>query len=170
MSHSEGFDEFYQATYSRLVGQLYPITGSLSEAEEVVQEAFVRALARWSHVRAYDVPEAWVRRVALNLAVNELRRARSRLGALARLSPKVEEVEEPPMSAEAAALVDALRRLPSSHRQALLLHYALDLPVSEVAQQLRLTPATVRGRLFRARARLRKLLSAKAEEVDSSHG
>jgi RNA polymerase sigma-70 factor, ECF subfamily len=167
MSRSEGFDEFYQATYSRLVGQLYPVTGSLPQAEEVVQEAFVRALARWSHVRAYDVPEAWVRRVALNLATNELRRMRSYLAALARLTPKV---EEPPMSAEALALVQALRRLPPSHRQALLLHYALDLPVSEVAQQLQLTPATVRGRLFRARARLRNLLSAKAEEVDSSHG
>jgi RNA polymerase sigma-70 factor (ECF subfamily) len=167
MSRSEGFDEFYQATCSRLVGQLYPVTGSLPEAEEVVQEAFVRALARWRHVRTYDLPEAWVRRVALNLASNELRRARSRLAALARLRPKV---EEPPMSAEAAALVQALRRLPPSHRQLLLLHYALDLPVSEVARQLGLTPGTVRGRLFRARARLRGLLSSRAEEVDSGHG
>ena len=168
MSRSEGFDEFYRATYGRLVGQLYPITGSLPEAEEVVQEAFIRALARWRQVRAYDLPEVWVRRVALNLASNELRRARSRLAALARLGPT--KVEEPPMSAEAAALAEALRRLPPSHRQVLLLHYALDLPVSEVARQLGLTPGTVRGRLFRARARLRVLLSAKAEEVDARHG
>jgi RNA polymerase sigma-70 factor, ECF subfamily len=167
MGRFESFDEFYQATYSRLVGQLYPITGSLPEAEEIVQEAFVRALARWSRVRKYDLPEVWVRRVALNLASNELRRARSRLAALARLGPKI---ENPPMPEEAAALVDALRRLPVTHRQALLLHYALDLPVSEVAVQLRLPPGTVRGRLFRARTRLRELLSAKAEEVDSSHG
>lgn len=167
MSRSEGFDEFYQATYSRLVGQLYPVTGSLPQAEEVVQEAFVRALARWRQVRTYDVPEAWVRRVALNLASNELRRARSRLAALARLGPRV---EQPPMSAEAVALVQALGRLPPSHRQVLLLHYALDLPVSEVARQLGLTPGTVRGRLFRARARLRGLLSSRAEEVDPSHG
>lgn len=167
MGRFESFDEFYQATYSRLVGQLYLVTGSLTQAEEIVQEAFVRALARWSRIRQYDLPEAWVRRVALNLAANELRRARSRLGALARLRPKA---EDPPMSEDAAALVDALRRLSATHRQALLLHYALDLPVSEVAQQLRLTPATVRGRLSRARARLRRLLSAKAEEVDSSHG
>jgi RNA polymerase sigma-70 factor (ECF subfamily) len=167
MGRFEGFDEFYQATYGRLVGQLYPVTGSLSEAEAIVQEAFVRALARWSRVRNYDLPEVWVRRVALNLATNELRRARSRLAALARLRP---DTEDPPMSEEAAVLVDALRRLPATHRQALLLHYALDLPVSEVAVQLRLPPSTVRGRLFRGRARLRKLLSAKAEEVGSSHG
>jgi RNA polymerase sigma-70 factor (ECF subfamily) len=168
MGRFESFDEFYQATYSRLVGQLYPVIGSLSEAEQIVQEAFVRALARWSRVRQYDLPEAWVRRVALNLASNELRRARSRLAALARLGPKLED--PPPMPEEAAILMDALRRLPVTHRQALLLHYALDLPVDEVAVQLRLPPGTVRGRLFRARARLRKLLSTKAEEVGSSHG
>jgi RNA polymerase sigma-70 factor, ECF subfamily len=74
------------------------------------------------------------------------------------------------MSAEVAALVQALRRLPPSHRQVLVLHHALDLPVSEVARQLGLTSGTVRGRLFRARTRLRDLLSANAEEVDSSHG
>jgi len=166
MGRFESFDEFYQAAYGRLVGQLYPVTGSLPEAEEVVQEAFVRALARWNRIRKYDLPEAWVRRVALNLAANELRRARSRLAALARLR---RTVEDPPMSEDAAALVEALRRLPTSHRQALLLHYALDLSVGEMAVQLRLPPSTVRGRLSRARARLRILLSAKVEEVGSSH-
>jgi RNA polymerase sigma-70 factor, ECF subfamily len=166
MGRFESFDEFYQATYGRLVGQLYAVTGSLPEAEEVVQEAFVRALGRWSRIRRYDLPEAWVRRVALNLAGNEFRRARSRLAALARLQP---QAENPPLSEEAAALVEALQRLPRSHRQALLLHYALDLPVTEVAVQLRLPPSTVRGRLSRGRARLRELLSTKAEEVDARH-
>jgi RNA polymerase sigma-70 factor, ECF subfamily len=165
MGRFQSFDEFYQATYGRLVGQLYAVTGSLPEAEEVVQEAFVRALARWSRLRAYDLPEVWVRRVALNLAINQLRQARSRLAALTRLGPKI---EDPPMTEEAAALVDALRRLPVSHRQVLVLHYALDLPVNEVAVQLRLPPSTVRGRLFRARTRLRELLTTKAEEVGLS--
>ena len=74
------------------------------------------------------------------------------------------------MSAQAAALVQALRRLPPSHRQVLVLHHALDLPVSEVAVQLRLPPSTVRGRLARARKHLRGLLSATVGEVDASHG
>jgi RNA polymerase sigma-70 factor, ECF subfamily len=165
MGCSEGFEEFYRATYGRLVGQLYPVTGSLAAAEEVVQEAFVRALARWSHLREYDLPEAWVRRVAFNLASNELRRARSRLVALARLRPVG---ADPPMPEGVTVLVDALRRLPVTQRQVLVLHHALDLPVSEVAAQLGLAPAAVRGRLFRARARLRRQLSAKTEEA--SHG
>lgn len=167
---AEGFDEFYRATYGRLVGQMYVVTGSLPEAEEVVQEAFVRALARWRRIRQYDLPEAWVRRVAHNLAVNEVRRARSRLAALTRLGRKVEAEQAVPMSDDAVVLVAALRRLPPGHRQVVLLHHALDLPIDEVAAQLGLSPATVRGRLFRARARLRQLLPAKGEEVGSNHG
>ena len=105
---AEGFDEFYRATYGRLVGQIYVVTGSLPEAEEVVQEAFLRALSRWRHVREYDLPEAWVRRVAHNLAINEVRRARSRLKALTRLGRPVEQ--DVPMPDDAVVLVAALRR------------------------------------------------------------
>ncbi|MFF2519329.1 sigma factor [Streptomyces sp. NPDC058086] len=53
-----------------MVGQLFSVTGSLEQAEDVVQEAFIRALDRWPRIRAYDVPELWVPRVAINLAVS----------------------------------------------------------------------------------------------------
>jgi RNA polymerase sigma-70 factor, ECF subfamily len=49
------------------------VTGDLHEAEEIVQEAFTRAAARWTRLRDYDVPEAWVRRVAMNLAADRAR-------------------------------------------------------------------------------------------------
>src|SRR6266540_1797972 len=81
MAGDRDFEAFYAATYDRLVGQLLVVTGSLQEAEDLVQEAFVRACGRWPHLRDYDLPEAWVRRVALNLAASGLRRAaRSRAG------------------------------------------------------------------------------------------
>jgi len=78
------FDAFYQASYHRLVGQLTILTGSLEDAEDAVQEAFARASTRWARLRDYDAPEAWVRRVAFNLATSGLRRARRQLAALAR--------------------------------------------------------------------------------------
>jgi RNA polymerase sigma-70 factor, ECF subfamily len=59
------FEEFYAAVFQRLVGQLCLITGSLPEAEDVVQEALTRAAGRWARLRAHDVPETWVRRVAM---------------------------------------------------------------------------------------------------------
>ena len=67
MAH-EGFAAFYASSYRRLLGQLFAVTGDLAEAENVLQEAYARAFARWSRVGAYDLPEAWVRRVAINLA------------------------------------------------------------------------------------------------------
>jgi RNA polymerase sigma-70 factor, ECF subfamily len=51
-----GFDEFYSAAFGRLVGQLFLVTGSVHEAEDVVQEAMARAAERWRKIEAYDVP------------------------------------------------------------------------------------------------------------------
>ena len=64
----QGFAAFYAGSYRRLLGQLFAVTGDLAEAENVLQEAYARAFVRWSRVGAYDLPEAWVRRVAINLA------------------------------------------------------------------------------------------------------
>ena len=62
MPTDDEFEDFYEAAYGRLVGQLTLILGDRAEAEDVVQEAMLRALQRWSRIRRYEVPEAWVRR------------------------------------------------------------------------------------------------------------
>src|SRR6266536_1322972 len=129
-ANEEDFDGFYAAVFARLVGQLTLVTGNLHEAEEVVQEALARAVPRWARLRAYDVPEAWVRRVALNLATSHHRQARRRLTALLRLGPPP---VVPPVSADALALAESLRALSMPHRQVLVLHHLLGLPVEEVA-------------------------------------
>jgi RNA polymerase sigma-70 factor (ECF subfamily) len=167
MTSGDGdFEAFYTATYQRLVGQLLVVTGSLEDAEDVVQEAFVRACGRWSYVRGYQVPEAWVRRVALNLAASGLRRARRRAMLLVRLGPAA---EVPALSVEAVALTRTLRRLPLRGRQVLVLHCAVGLPVQEVARELGVPVGTVTARLSRARATLARLLAAE-EEVGHAHG
>jgi predicted RNA polymerase sigma factor len=60
MTSDDGFDEFYQCAFGRLVGQLYLVTGDLGDAEDAVQEAFARASARWGQVREFAVPEQWL--------------------------------------------------------------------------------------------------------------
>jgi RNA polymerase sigma-70 factor (ECF subfamily) len=71
MTGSGSFEEFYTGTVGRLLGALFLVTGDLHEAEEVVQEAFARASLHWTRLR--DLPEAWVRRVAMNLATDRAR-------------------------------------------------------------------------------------------------
>src|SRR6266536_1134938 len=125
------FGEFYQAVFGRLVGQLVLVIGDLHEAEDIAQEALARAAARWSRLRDYDVPEAWVRRVALNLIVSNARRTRRRLRALAGL----QAARVVPAGSEVAvALIEALRCLPVRHGEALGLHYLLELPVEEATR------------------------------------
>jgi RNA polymerase sigma-70 factor, ECF subfamily len=148
---TEGFEEFYTATVGRLLGAMYPVTGDVHEAEEIVQEAYARASARWSRLRDYDVPEAWVRRVALNLAADRGRRLRRQARALLRAEPPP---AVPAASVEAMALAEALRTLPMHQRQAIVLHHLVDLPVEEVAATLGTPTGTVKSWLARGRRTL----------------
>src|SRR5205823_12743217 len=59
-----GFAECYEQSYTALTRQVYGYTGDLALAQDLVQEAFCRALPRWSKISAYDDPVAWLRRVA----------------------------------------------------------------------------------------------------------
>jgi RNA polymerase sigma-70 factor, ECF subfamily len=164
VADTEGFEEFYTATVGRLLGQLFPVTGNLHEAEEVVQEAFARASTRWSRIRDYDVPEAWVRRVAMNLAADRHRRRHRQVAALHRAGPPP---SVPPVSVEALALVQALGTLPIRQRQAIVLHYLVDLPVEEVAATLGASAGTVKSWLARGRHTLAASLG-EPEEVGNS--
>lgn len=161
----DDFAAFYASVFARLVGQLRVVTGDLQEAEDVVQEALARASTRWARLRAYDVPEAWVRRVALNLAADRARRSRRRLAALRRLGPPV---PAPAVQVEDLALLEALRGLSIGQRQVLVLHYLIGMPVQEVAKTLGVPTGTVKVRLLRGRQALAARL-VEQEEVRPSH-
>jgi RNA polymerase sigma-70 factor (ECF subfamily) len=155
------FEDFYAAVFDRLVGQLYLVTGNLQDAEDVVQEALTRAAVRWSRLRRYRVPEAWVRRVAMNLASDRFRRVRRRLAVTVRLRVELESRQPPP--SEIPGLTEALYALPMAQRKAVVLHHLLDLPVDQVAVELGVPVGTVKSRLARARGALATLLATVAE-------
>ena len=146
--------ELYAASYRRLLGQLIGFTGSVAEAEDVLQEAFVRALDRPRQLLGADNPEAWLRTVAINLARRRWRRAQRFMG----LAPRL--VDEPPdANADGhVVLIQALRRLPAGQREVIALHHLSDLSVEQVAQTLGLPTGTVKARLSRGRAALSALL------------
>jgi RNA polymerase sigma-70 factor, ECF subfamily len=164
---AEDFEAFYRAAYTRLVGQLFLIVGDIHEAEDCVQEAFVRAALRWRSLREYELPETWVRRVAVNLANDGFRRTRRRLLALARIG---EREQVPAVSVENLELAAALGRLARPHRQVVVLHHLLDLPVDEVARQLDVPVGTVKSRLARARETLSRSLGTDREGADVARG
>ena len=149
--------EVYTASYRRLVGQLVGVTGSLAEAEDVVQEAFVRACNHARTFRATDNPEAWLRRVAVNLARSRWRRVKRWTGLMPTLADPAPGRE---LSPDHVALVAALKRLPAAQREAIALHHIADLPVHEVAAALGVPVGTVKARLSRGRAALATLLAA----------
>jgi RNA polymerase sigma-70 factor (ECF subfamily) len=161
------FEAFYAAVFGRLVGQLYLVTGDLHEAEDVVQEALTRAAMRWARLRDYEVPEAWVRRVAMNLASDGFRRARRRVAMATRMQRRP---EEPGIPEDDLAVTEALRALPLAQRKAVVLHHLLDLPVEQVAAELGVPVGTVKSRLARARGALAARLGVDQERLGHRGG
>ncbi|GAB3937333.1 sigma-70 family RNA polymerase sigma factor [Micromonospora vulcania] len=155
MSDGDLIAELYAGCFRRLVVQLYAVTGDMSEAQEAVQEAFTRALGMPRRIGALDNPEAWLRRVAVNVARSRYRRRRVLDGLLRRIGPPPVVADKAP---EHLALLAALRGLPEGQRQALALHYLVDLPVDEIAATLGVSAGTVKSRLSRGRQALAALL------------
>jgi RNA polymerase sigma-70 factor (ECF subfamily) len=151
------FDDFYTASFQRVTGQVYAMIGNRDEAEECVQEAFVRA---WAHRRKLDRaehPEAWVRTTAYRLAVSRWRRTTRGRRPTDRAVGAATETAAP--SESHVALVTALRQLPEAQRQALVLHHIADLSVHDVAREVGVPEGTIKARLSRGRSALAALLT-----------
>jgi len=152
----EDFDAFYQASFGRLVGQIYAMCGNVAEAQDCVQEAFVRAWDRRRMLDRDQAPEAWVRTVAYRLAVSRWRRSRR-----ASHPPDRAQASRPPAEPDVTrvALARALQQLPADQRRAIVLYHLVDLSVTEVAREVGVPVGTIKARLSRGRAALAVLLA-----------
>jgi RNA polymerase sigma-70 factor (ECF subfamily) len=155
-SGERDFTAFYEATWPRTVACAYALIGDLGEAEDLAQEAYSRVWPRWSSLRGYDDPSAWVRQVTTRLAVSRWRRARTAAGFLAR--SRTPEPAAPPSEAT-VTLVTALKQLPEPQRRAVVLHHLGELPVAEIAALENCPEGTVKARLARGRTALAALLA-----------
>jgi len=154
--------QVFAASYRKLVVQLYGIVGNASEAEDLVQEAFVRAYAAGPRFTRVDNPEAWLRTTAVNLYRNRWRKMRN----FARIKHQLEQPPDLPGIDANIEVVDALRRLPENQRVVLVLHYFADRQVQQIAEELGIAEGTVKSRLSRGRDALAVLLG----DVDDVEG
>jgi RNA polymerase sigma-70 factor (ECF subfamily) len=149
-------EHLYTEAADQLLVAAFALTGDLAEAQDAVHEAFVRALAHPARVARADSPIGYLRTTTLNVARERYRR-RQRLRVLMHRMPVTAE-QLPGLSPDRIALLDAIRRLPARHREAITLFYLADLPVDEVAAALKVPAGTVKAWLSRGRTRLATLL------------
>jgi RNA polymerase sigma factor (sigma-70 family) len=150
------FGEFFHAEYPRLLSAAYLLVGDFNDAEDLAQEAMVRAYERWEAVQQMDSPAGYVYRTALNLHRKALRRLASRAKRIISGAPSV---TDPAALAELRdELGRALDSLSSTQRQALVLVEWVGLDTREAARILGIQPESVRVRLHRARAAVQKNL------------
>jgi len=147
---------FYELHYRSIVGAVTVVTGSRAAAEDCVHEALARA---WERREQPDRIDRWVVTVALNLSRNRWRRVRREVPFV----PADRDRAEPAADHESVDLRRALTAIPRRQREAVVLHYLLDMPVAEVAEVLGLSAGGVKHALFRGRRSLSSVLAVDEE-------
>ncbi|MEU8244308.1 sigma-70 family RNA polymerase sigma factor [Actinoplanes missouriensis] len=154
---AEDFEAFYRANVDRIYRALAVTLRRDDLAGEAVAEAMARAYTRWPTVGALENPSGWVFRVGLNWATSWWRKVRRERPPSERPEPAEGGVAE-----NAVLAREALDRLPRPQRAVVTCRILLDLSTAETAEALRLTEGTVKSRLSRALADLRRDLTEEA--------
>jgi RNA polymerase sigma-70 factor (sigma-E family) len=147
---------FCREEFPRLVGLLSLYCGDAHLAEELAQEALLRMCERWDSAGQLDSPQAWVTRVALNLARSRFRRRAMRRRVVARMSSWPMVAQDDPNVAAQIAVRQAVADLPERQRTALVLRYYADLSVDAVAAAMGCPNGTVKTLTAQAIASLRR--------------
>lgn len=158
-SSAAAFEAVFRSEFQKVFRTVYPIVGDAEAARDITQEAFTRMYANWKKVSGYERPEAWLRRVAIRLAVRSRRRFFLQLRATRQM-----EAPRPILPAD-PDLQRALLALPPTQRAAIVLFYFEDMPVSESADLMGCTEGTAKVRLHRGRQRLKELLGEETDDV-----
>jgi RNA polymerase sigma-70 factor (ECF subfamily) len=158
------FEQLVAEYGDRVFGIALRVTGSPSDAEEVMQETFLQAFRAWSTYRGEAAPTTWLYRIAVNAALMRVRSRRP----VELLSEQSEGLEIADWSADAAQAVlrgelqqeieVAITRLPEDLRVTLILRDVEGLSTAETAAALEISEASVKSRLHRARVILRRHL------------
>ena len=150
MKETADFSGFFAERFHQTLGLVYVSCGNPTLAEEVTQEAFARALDRWSSVSAMRRPDRWVLKVASNMIVDHVRKTRRE----APLDPGIQA--NAPDQVEEIWIRWNLDRLTPMQRASILLRYRDGLRIDEIAALIDRSTETVRTHLRLGRRRLRE--------------
>jgi RNA polymerase sigma-70 factor, ECF subfamily len=159
------FEQLVAEYGDRVFGIALRVTGSPSDAEEVMQEAFLQAFRSWSTFRGEAAPTTWLYRIAVNAALARVR-ARPNVELLSEGEQGVDVVDWTADAAQAVLrgelrqqIEAGITRLPEELRVTLILRDVEGLSTAETSAALEISEAAVKSRLHRARALLRRYLA-----------
>ena len=158
--HRDDYTGFVRAEYPQVLRTVELMLADHEAALDVTQDAFARVYRQWRKASRYDHPAAYVRRIAINLAISHIRRRRVQEKALRTFAAGPAESSP---SYRDPSILEAVRRLPPAQRAATVLFYFEDQPSSEIARILGCSESTARAHLHKARAKLARLLAAHDE-------
>jgi RNA polymerase sigma factor (sigma-70 family) len=147
------FEDFYEANHRRLFTALCLVTGNRAEAEEIMQEAFLRVFERWGRLAAIENADGYLFRTGMNVFRNRRRRALLALRRSFALAPSTDDLERVDDRDEVIRL---MRTLPPRSRAAVVLTSILDYTSEDAARILGVRASTVRALTTQARAQLRR--------------
>jgi RNA polymerase sigma-70 factor, ECF subfamily len=161
----ESFDELVRRYRRRVYNLVRALTAGDNEAEDLVQDIFVRAYRAIGRFRGDSAFRSWLYRIAINVVHTHLDRRRTREGTLTGQTRDAETIDELPAGDDMEQtllrrqVIDrALASLPEDLRVLVVLRDVHGLKYDEIAKVVKTPRGTVESRLFRARQKLRPLL------------
>ena len=156
--------EFVELHQRRVFRLIYRVVGNVPDAQDLTQEAFVKALGRRTQLKDPAKAAQWLGRIAVNTALDFMRQRKRVTFEELEKAPEIhtETPEQRLLRGEKRAFIeDGLRLLSARERAALILRDIEGLPASEVARQLGCSPATVRSHIANARVKFRKYVKGR---------
>ena len=163
--------DLYAAHAGRVYSVVRRVVGDEHVAEDVSQDAWIRAFEKLHLFRGEAAFGTWMHRLAVNAAVNRLRSQgrRSKLETSQELSLPVQEPDESGLNQR--MLSKALDSLPDGYRTVLVLHDVEGLTHEEIGEKLNIAAGTSKSQLHKARARMRVLLDPQLKATEAgNHG
>ncbi len=157
--------EFIEAHMRRVFRLIYRVVGNVPDAQDLTQEAFVKALKRREQLKDPAKAAQWLGRIATNTALDFVRQRKRVIFEEIEKAPENHASETPEQSVlrdeKRRYIEDGLRLLSERERAALILRDIEGLPAVEVAKRLDCSPATVRSHIANARVKFRKYMKGR---------